>query len=86
MNMRHFRDVSFRAKDDIIGTLRFKVEGGTTGDHFVKFDGDNWYCDCIGFRSHGHCRHVDGGKKILLYIYKAIDDINNPREEIHVLN
>ena len=86
MRIRHFRDVSLKIKDDLIGTFRMKVEGGTTGDHFVKFDSEDWYCDCIGFANHSHCRHVDAGKKIVLYIYKGIDEINAPpKEEFHVL-
>ena len=88
VNFRQIKDVSFKASNDIIGTLRFRIIGGTTGDHFVKYDGDEWYCDCPGFQNHKHCRHVDNGKTILLHLYKALDEIGapkKPKEEVHVL-
>ena len=86
MRVRQFKDVSFRVKENDIGTFRMRVEGGTTGDHVVKFDSEAWYCDCIGFANHGHCRHVKAGKTILLWVYRGIDEINKPKEdEYHVL-
>ena len=90
MRVRQFKDVSVRVKDDLIGSFRMRVEGGATGDHIVKFDSEDWYCDCLGFTNHKHCRHVNAGKKILLFIYRGIDEINKPEqepaEEVHVLS
>lgn len=39
--------------------IRLRFDGGETGMHIASMDGDQMYCDCLGYiSSKGKCVHV----------------------------
>lgn len=67
--------VGFDENFNSVISLRFRVRGGRTGDHFVQYLSGEWFCDCYGFISHKKCRHVKAGEVIMKHIMKALDEI-----------
>jgi len=65
---RSVDEINMRMHENGLSSLRIKIVGGETGDHMVDCLADEWHCDCVGFISHGHCRHIDTGKIIKEYI------------------
>ena len=62
-------------------SFRFRVKGGSTGDHFVQFLSGEWRCDCHGFMSHHECRHVKAGKIMLDKIEEGLTLIDEKERE-----
>lgn len=38
--------------------LVWTVEGSRGDNYKVRLESFGWQCDCMGFRSHGHCKHI----------------------------
>jgi len=60
-----------------IQSLRFRVKGGRTGDHFIQYLAGEWRCDCQGFMSNKKCRHVKAGEILLGKIQEGLDIIDS---------
>lgn len=66
---------------NLIQSLRFRVKGGRTGDHFIQYLAGEWRCDCQGFMSNKKCRHVKAGEIILQYMQEALIEIDRMERE-----
>jgi len=67
--------------DNQIMSFRFRVKGGSTGDHFVQYLSGDWRCDCHGFMSHAKCRHVKSGQILLDKINEGLTEIEKGERE-----
>jgi len=67
--------------DNQIMSLRFRVKGGRTGDHFVQYLAGEWRCDCIGWQSNKMCRHVKAGSVMLEFMQNALQEIDRRESE-----
>ena len=70
-------EVSLSLVSNEVSSLRIKITGGQTGDHFIAYLQGDWHCDCFGYTTHKHCRHTEAGIKIKKHIDTALLELRN---------
>ena len=81
MSQRSVDDVKMLVVDNVLHSLRFRIRGGETGDHFVSWFTGEWHCDCIAWMSNKQCRHVKTGEVLLESIQEALKKIEQGERE-----
>jgi len=65
---RKFKEVNnvwgFFPREELIPPGKeFKIAGSKGDVYTVVEDGGEWSCNCVGFKYHGNCRHIDVAKQ-----------------------